>query len=701
MKKQFLALLIILSTSAMTSLLAAETFLNTFSPKDHTITDSPSFTAHGSIDGPITALDINGKNIELRDDRSFSAQIYAPLPGKYQLTLTGRTKDGNTLTEQRNFIRRAVLSDLSEDTTADRTIIALATAGAFPSGNDRQFRPGASVSKEEVAVWIARIKGLSFSSDLDALKKVSLEGVFPPKDASAAPVKWLTRADAVYIAVKLDEQMLDRTAGTPFIDIPLDHWCASYIDIAYKRDWLTDLVPSGSHTFKPLSAVTRRDMAILLGRTKPFQQALSRLTDWSNTKDLRNAQVTPLGIKKTLSMDLSNVALPSVLNTFSRESGLNVVYGKNVQGSVSAHFKDVEPMTALNAILESTGYTYAIEGANLLRIVPLKGTTGGADTQIRTFTISYANIDTLTTELIKLVPSLQGKVLVGRSSNSLIISSNHPEIKKIEEIIKRLDAPPLQVMVQAQIFETSLEDGNTVGTSIEVNNTEGSDTSYAKTAGFATEPPATNPSGLYVKIVNGDMTAYFNAVRSRSDFDLLSSPRIMALNNQEASMSTGEDVGYQDTTITYTSAGSVTSKTTKFLQATTELKFTPHINQDGYIMIDLRPIISEVSLDSATSVPSLKKTEAHTQVIVADGQTFIIGGLVKDKIQETVQEVPVLSSIPLLGELFKKKVMTKTKRNITVMVTPRIVDAFHTEDMNSEINSVQNEHKAPQLNRSK
>ena len=165
----------------------------------------------------------------------------------------------------------------------------------------------------------------------------------------------------------------------------------------------------------------------------------------------------------------------------------------------------------------------------------------------------------------------------------------------------------------------------------------------------------------------------------------------MAINNQEASLSTGEDLGYQDETVTLTTAGPVTAKTTKFIRATTELKFTPNINEDGYIMINLRPIISEVALN-ADGVPSKKDTEAQTQVIVADGQTFIIGGLIKDKLEESVQEVPFLSSIPFIGEFFKKKTTIKRKRTVTVMVTPHIIDAFRAAEMHEEINSVKNDH---------
>ncbi|MBU0579698.1 MAG: S-layer homology domain-containing protein, partial [Candidatus Margulisbacteria bacterium] len=671
-------------------------FLLSFSPEDLAHTDKASILIQGQVNNEITELKINGKKVDLEKDGSFSAQVQLKSAGKYILRLLAIDKNAKRYTAEKRILKVISFQDLNASDKIDQKIQQAAAADLLSVFPDQNFQPNNNITRAEVAMIIAKAKDYSFSSPSEALKVLIRTGIMssvPGEETNLA--KWVSRAEGVKIAVKLNAQLLRKNIeAPPFIDVPLSHWSVGYIDIAQKLGWLNALVEKNSLKFQPLLPITRKEMVALLTETTPFQEKIKMLNDWSYTKDIKTAIIFPISTRKLVSMDFTNVDIRLVLKVFAKETGINVVLGKEVMGNVSAHFKDVEPMVALQAILKSSGCTYYVEGDNLLRISKPKNKMDANKTPenyIKTYTINYADINKLSNELMKLVPSLKGKILIGESSNSLIIDGRHPEIKKITEIIDRLDAPPLQVMVEAQIFELSLDDQDSFGTNIYENNNQ-NDTGQVKTIGFANDAPGATYKGLFVKVLKGDTEAFLNALRSRSDFELLSSPKIMAINNQEAALSTGEDVGYQDETTTYTTGGSVTSKTTKFAHATTELKFTPHISKDGFIMIDLQPVISEVALD-ANGVPTIKTTDAHTQVVVADGQTFIIGGLIKDKIEEVTNEVPILGSIPWIGNFFKSKSLVKRKRHITVMVTPHIIDAFHAENMSNEINNVKDTHQ--------
>ena len=149
------------------------------------------------------------------------------------------------------------------------------------------------------------------------------------------------------------------------------------------------------------------------------------------------------------------------------------------------------------------------------------------------------------------------------------------------------------------------------GTSIYVNNGE-DDKGQAKTF-FANAAPDDTYKGLWVKVLNGDVEAYFNALRARSDFDLISSPKVMALNNQEASLSTGEDVGYPEDTIIYTSSGQTKTTVIKFLKAATELKFTPHISQDGQAVPQRASLGLEGVPDQGSAATRRFRPAGHSQ----------------------------------------------------------------------------------------
>jgi len=120
----------------------------------------------------------------------------------------------------------------------------------------------------------------------------------------------------------------------------------------------------------------------------------------------------------------------------------------------------------------------------------------------------------------------------------------------------------------------------------------------------------------------------------------------------------------------------VISKKLIFKNVGTKLRLIPHINEKGFITIDLYPEISSAVVDTGTNYPLIHTTKAHTQVVVKDGETFLIGGLLRDKKEKTVKKVPLLGDIPLLGLLFRRSEEQTVKKEIIIMITPKIVNPF-------------------------
>jgi type II secretory pathway component GspD/PulD (secretin) len=380
-----------------------------------------------------------------------------------------------------------------------------------------------------------------------------------------------------------------------------------------------------------------------------------------------------LGLVSTVYSATTNITLlfedmeiRAALRMLAQESGLNIVVSPQVTGKTSANFKHIAPELALKSMVQSAGYLLTEEsGVYKVSVVPRKGVlrAGG----LAEFTIKYANSNVIKEELLKLVPSLKDKIVINKETNSVFVRSNHPEFALIHSLIERLDAPPLQVMVEAKIFEVGAEESQKLGSKLLSNVNDGQHTGFET---FNLEPV---DKAIYVRSMNKDLEAYISALETKSDFNMLSSPKVIVVNNREALLETQAEVAYQDETITYTSAGQSVAKKLVFKNTGTKLKFIPHINEDGYITIDLYPEISTSVQDTATNYPLIHRTQVHTQVVVPDGQTFLLGGLLRDREENVKKKVPLLGDIPLLGWLFQRSEKVQTKKEVIIMITPTIM----------------------------
>lgn len=388
---------------------------------------------------------------------------------------------------------------------------------------------------------------------------------------------------------------------------------------------------------------------------------------------MRRCVLIIIGLVATVYSATTNITLlfedmeiKAALRMLAQESGLNIVVAPQVTGKISANFKQISPEVALKNMVQSAGYLLTAEsGVYKVSVAPRKGVlrAGG----LAEFTVKYANSAVIKEELLKLVPSLKDKIVINKETNSVFVRANHPEFALIQSLIERLDARPLQVMVEAKIFEVGAEESQKLGSKLLSNVSDGKHTGFET---FNLEPI---DKAIYVRSMNKDLEAYISALETKSDFNMLSSPKVMVVNNREAILETQSEVAYQDETITYTSAGQSLAKKLVFKNTGTKLKFIPHINEDGYITIDLYPEISTSVQDTATHYPLIHRTQVHTQVVVPDGQTFLLGGLLRDREENVKKKVPLLGDIPLLGWLFQRNEKVQTKKEVIIMITPTIM----------------------------
>jgi type II secretory pathway component GspD/PulD (secretin) len=177
----------------------------------------------------------------------------------------------------------------------------------------------------------------------------------------------------------------------------------------------------------------------------------------------------------------------------------------------------------------------------------------------------------------------------------------------------------------------------------------------------------------------GDYKGIIDLLRTIGDTKILSSPRIMVLNNQEAKILVGSKDAYITSTVTQTEGNAVTAEAVNFVDVGIKLFVTPSINKNGFVTMKIRPEVSSsetktiISQDKKTDVPIVSTSEAETTVLVKDGVTIIIGGLRKDERKKTVKKIPLLGEIPYLGALFRSTSDELKKTDLIILLTPHIM----------------------------
>jgi general secretion pathway protein D len=313
-------------------------------------------------------------------------------------------------------------------------------------------------------------------------------------------------------------------------------------------------------------------------------------------------------------------------------------------------------------------------------------------------------------------PNFEGEIRVTahKPTNSLVITSSLHDYASLRSVIERLDAPRRQVFIEAVIMEMSVDRTREFGFSfhggIPDTPTEGANMlggfQAANSIGF---PSVDSLTALALGIRGDELTipglgasipafgVVLNALAGSEDVNVLSTPHIIAIDNEEAEITVGQNVPLQNSAVgSLGSLGSLLPGATGDQQAGlgalaglsgfggtaprqdvgTTLRITPHINDANEVRLEIQEEISEPGAappQGNLGVISLNKRTAKTQVVVRDMQTVVIGGLMRDRVTQSETKIPILGDIPLLGFLFRSEVTTTQKTNLLLFLTPYII----------------------------
>lgn len=264
--------------------------------------------------------------------------------------------------------------------------------------------------------------------------------------------------------------------------------------------------------------------------------------------------------------------------------------------------------------------------------------------------------------------NLSGTVsaIADTNTNSVIIVTSPQNREILQKILDQLDRIPEQVMIETLIVEASLDATNKLG--VEWNFKGGSS---AITSAFGLAADTAQPQGMRYTLTAKEYSGFLSALKTDNRFEVLSTPRIFTSNNSEAEINISQSLPYV-TNQRVDSNGNY-SYSYSFMDVGIVLTVTPRITSNGYVTMDVTQTANDFVRYTDFNAPVVNQREAQTTVSVRDGETVVLGGIIKGSLSSTVNKIPILGDLPLLGAAFRSTSQIKSKTELLVFLSPKVV----------------------------
>ncbi len=419
-----------------------------------------------------------------------------------------------------------------------------------------------------------------------------------------------------------------------------------------------------------------------------------------------------------ISLDFQEADIKNVFRILAEVSNFNIIVSEKVKGKVTLKLDKVPWDQVLDLILQTYNLG-AVKRGNVLRILPIKDLQKEQELIIQTqqalerkkeaeplvteeIQVNYVNASDLIKQLQDLKSS-RGKITYDEATNRIIMTDVKDRINKAKKLIRSLDIAPRQVMIEARIVEVNTNyskelgvqwggDYNHVLSQSNILGFTGAagtgdnlsyENAFTGTSWSGDLPLIVNlpPGGTYGGIgfnlghlgraTTLILDAKLQAMESEGEGKIISVPKVITMDNQEATISQGVEIPYRTT--------SQNGTKTEFREATLKLTVTPHITPDKKIRLEMHikkdsPGEIQAGMDS---IP-IEKKEITTTLLVDNDETVVIGGILSEQVHRGKQRVPFLSHLPLVGWLFQSKTRQTQKRELLIFITPKVLT---TEDL--------------------
>ena len=413
-----------------------------------------------------------------------------------------------------------------------------------------------------------------------------------------------------------------------------------------------------------------------------------------------------------VTLDFDNTDIRDVIRLLAAKSKVNVIFGPDVSGSLTLHLTDVPFNEAFRTALSMMKLTTDQVGDNILRVITpaeLTAQRKNSTTITKVYVLNYAKASEVkaTIDAVRVAEGRGGSSASDIKTNTLIVTDSLEGQLSTENLIAQMDQRPRQVLIEAKLIEVSADAGLNYGVQWDYQGAQtgrlggqqgstqiGTTAKPAQSASPIKMPLDSNVNvtegvgaaarGTGVNLANtafGALTlgritnsfilnATLTAAATEGKAKVLSEPKIATLNNQAATINVTTQIPYNTTTVTPQGGQSIS---VTYVVTGINLSVTPSINADGRITLDITPDVSQPGAFTPGAAPPVDTRKAHTTVIVRDGETIVIGGLISDSFRDSISKVPLLGDIPILGWLFKKKTKTRVRVELLIFVTTRIL----------------------------
>ncbi|MDB6047478.1 MAG: pilQ [Pseudomonas sp.] len=405
-----------------------------------------------------------------------------------------------------------------------------------------------------------------------------------------------------------------------------------------------------------------------------------------------------------LSLNFQDIDVRSVLQLIADFTNLNLVASDTVQGGITLRLQNVPWDQALDLVLKTKGLDKRKIG-NVLLVAPadeiaarerqelesMKQIAELAPLRRELLQVNYAKAADIA-KLFQSVTSAEakteerGSITVDERTNNIIAYQTQDRLDELRRIVSQLDIPVRQVMIEARIVEANVGYDKALGVQWGGStNANGNSKWTAGGTGVVTTPTGTAPnlnspyvdlgaanatSGIGISFLTDNilLDLQLSAMEKTGNGEVVSQPKVVTSDKETAKILKGTEVPYQE-------ASSSGATSVSFKEAALSLEVTPQITPDNRIIMEVKVTKDEPDyVNTVLGVPPIKKNEVNAKVLVADGETIVIGGVFSNTQSKTVEKVPFLGDVPYVGRLFRRDVVSEAKSELLVFLTPRIMN---------------------------
>lgn len=420
---------------------------------------------------------------------------------------------------------------------------------------------------------------------------------------------------------------------------------------------------------------------------------LERVTPESTQASKIKLKPKPVYTGKKIKLDFYKIDIKNVFMILRSVSKLNFAVDNDVEGKVTMSFQEPVPWDqVLDIVLKMNGLGKIKEG-NVIRIATLqklKNEQKANHEEIvamqrsierqkmleplvtEYFTVNYSDAEQdIKPHIAALLTKNRGYISVNKRSNMIIVRDTRKKLNMIQKIIAKLDSVTPQILIEAKVVEVNRKFSRNIGLGLHFSNESNVISKFTDEFNLSLNQPS--PSGIVSNMTifnllgsSSALNFQLNAFEKQGDVKIISSPRILTLDNKKARIKQGVEYAYLERD---DSGGAAV----KFKNVDLLLEVTPHVTPDKRISMVVNLTKNDIAGITPTGIPTLATNEAETELLVNDRETVIIGGIVKNTKNNDQEGLPFLTAIPILGHLFSTVNKQDDKNELLIFLTPTIV----------------------------